>query len=425
MPIWIALVAAVVGTAAVIFTVRAIRHRFAHRARVDAFAMLEATTGGRRDASTLTVAHPSGEEIEIWIPLEHTATPRVQIAIRLGKRASVPSTDYRSPPERRPIAGRPHLRLRCETWIDRIARGLHLNRELQTGDTEFDREVYVDSDAPDEDVHAILGDKRVRDAARLALACGFSEVEIGGKRNHLAAWARSPRSEHLVPETISAVSDALAAAAPCLPRFISARIRRTPRAKQAELIVVLVGMATVFLLVIAFYTFRLPAAIGGSPIDEAVYHAGWIGGAVAALLFSAIAAWLVRGTSHSLGTALFCGGFLLVGIPINARTFVVLSNSLLDRSTPTVHRVRVLEHKYWKGRGSGQNAVRVESWRPHERYLDLVLPTSAPYRFYNDNDVSIATRPGAFGWEYIVSVEPIFDRSQFFKQKPLPDEIAP
>ncbi len=139
--------------------------------------------------------------------------------------------------------------------------------------------MYVDSDAPDEDVHAILGDKRVRDAVRLALACGFSEVEIGGKRNHLAAWARSPRSEHLVPETVSAVSDALAAAAPCLPRFRSNGTRLTARAERAEFVMACLTLPTLLLPLISLFIFNRAEVIACVPVDAAAYNAGWgVGG---------------------------------------------------------------------------------------------------------------------------------------------------
>ena len=134
MPLWMTIAFPAMGALVVGLILQAIRQRLARRARVDAFAMLEATTGGRREASTLTVQHPSGEVIELWVPMEPRATPRVQVAVRLGGRASAPLTDYRSQPQSRTINGRPHLELRRETWLDRLTRGLRLDRELQTGD---------------------------------------------------------------------------------------------------------------------------------------------------------------------------------------------------------------------------------------------------------------------------------------------------
>ena len=412
MPIWIALIAAVVGAAAVLFTLRAIRQRLAQRALMDAFAMLEATTGGRREASTLTVAHPSGEVIELWVPLEPRATPRVQIAVRLGRRESAPLTGYRSQAQPRAIDGRPHLRLRRETWRDRLSKGLRIGRELRTGDAEFDREVYVDSDAPDEDIHAILGDRRIRDAARLSLARGFSEVEIGGKRNHLAAWSRSPRPEHLVPGTISALSDALAAAAPCLPHFSSARARTPPRAERARLVMSVLAGTSILFLLIALFLFNRSESFECVPLDAEASNAGWGVGLGVTLVVTAIATWLVRGAC------------LLLWIPMSGRLSFVLLNGILDGSTPSAHRVRVLQNEHRTGKVVGRSHVRVESWRRHERYLDLNLPAVSSYDFSFYNDVSIVTRPGAFGWECIDSVKPLLGPGQRLQTSPPPDGSA-
>jgi hypothetical protein len=148
-------------------------------------------------------------------------------------------------------------------------------------------------------------------------------------------------------------------------------------------------------------------------------------GAAVTLVGAAFAAWLMRGTSSSVQRGLACGVCLMLWVPVSVSTSITRLNSMLDWSTPTAHRVRVLKNKNWYSKGSSMNHVRVESWRPHERYLDLVLPGVSSYEFSYYNDVSIATRPGAFGWECIDSVKPVLDPGQPFKREPPSDEIVP
>ena len=55
--------------------------------------------------------------------------------------------------------------LRHEGALDRAGKGVGIDRELQTGDPTFDRDVYVETDGQDDDVKRILG-PAVREAIR-------------------------------------------------------------------------------------------------------------------------------------------------------------------------------------------------------------------------------------------------------------------
>jgi hypothetical protein len=75
-------------------------------------------------------------------------------------------------------SGLPPITLRREQDSDQQAKALAIAREVQTGDEEFDRAVYIESDAADGDVLTVLSAPGVRQAVRLLLA-RVDEVKLG------------------------------------------------------------------------------------------------------------------------------------------------------------------------------------------------------------------------------------------------------
>ena len=73
---------------------------------------------------------------------------------------------------------RPAVVLRAENSLDRLGKRIGVNREIQTGDQDFDARVYVESDAPDQDLQRTLADDRVRRAVRALLDGGAVRVEL-------------------------------------------------------------------------------------------------------------------------------------------------------------------------------------------------------------------------------------------------------
>ncbi|HEY3818367.1 MAG TPA: hypothetical protein VGL81_14405 [Polyangiaceae bacterium] len=96
-----------------------------------------------------------------------------------------------------PHAARPlAITLRPETTKDARSKSRGIDREVQTGDAEFDAAVYVDTAAPDEAVVFVLGPEAVR-AATLALLgeAGFSTVVVDDTSGDVVATLTSfPKS---------------------------------------------------------------------------------------------------------------------------------------------------------------------------------------------------------------------------------------
>ncbi len=196
--------------------------------------------------------------------------------------------------------------------------------------------------------------------------------------------------------------------------------RKTKQVSRADIATSVLALSSPVLLLIALFLFNRSESFECVPLDAEATNAGWIVGLSATVLVTALATWLLRGTSSPARRGLLCGACLLLWVPMSARLIVVSLNGMLDGSVPAAHRVRVLKNEYWTGKSVGRNHVRVESWRRNERYLDLDLPSVSSYEFSFFNDVSIVTRPGAFGWECIDSVKPLLLPGQRLKTTPPP-----
>src|SRR2546426_424464 len=74
--------------------------------------------------------------------------------------------------------------LRRERWLDKLGRGLFLNREVQSGDTALDDQIYIETDEEDQLVKRVLEPLEARnallDAVQHGRAVTLSKEGVGG-----------------------------------------------------------------------------------------------------------------------------------------------------------------------------------------------------------------------------------------------------
>jgi len=137
-----------------------------------------------------------------WIPLE-TATDR-------------DDSVYRS--SGRPVLDAPFsLDMRRETSVDRSGKRLGLNREVQTGDRDFDAYIYLETDDT-ESAREVLASGELR---RIVLELVRGEIEVVALRKGLGRLSavRSEDLQYLDGEWLDRLCDRLARAHDELPRF--------------------------------------------------------------------------------------------------------------------------------------------------------------------------------------------------------------
>jgi hypothetical protein len=220
-------------------------------------------------------------------------------------------------------AGLPAMILRREQHPDVDAKESGVAREVQTGDEAFDRAVYIESDAADEDVLAVLAAPAVRAAAMSALHY-VPRIKIEG----IAIRASDDdRPDCFGAERVAELITALRvfAGAPRRARATPAAPRTAPR-KLASLVYLLMPLGIV-------------ATWIGSQSYPPVSYTNFIvfGSALAVVVAALIQPYLTRAvrgrsTSHRELVPLRFASF--VGMVVFGIGFGVLLNGALDRSAP-------------------------------------------------------------------------------------------
>lgn len=292
--------------------------------------------------------------------------------------------------------------LRTEHGRDRIGKLLTLNREIQTGDLDFDPIVYIESDAPDELVEAALGQPAVRRGVCTLLALGYDKVELYGPTAELAAYAHMPIDSLLAPLALESARDALVSIAQHMPRLHAEDPVRRGEVLPWFLIVMVAVTLGFFILAVftkdqyhplteRLWDLSVQAALG-------VYVIWMVG----------VIAWH-RGRSTAL--RLMCGWamVLAIALPLDGYFALRTANARLDAGEAQGRRGYVT--KMWR---SGKNRSNCEielHVQGFEAPVELTIPCGTwrhiervPKRPHRE--VRVQVRPGALGQPWMASIEP-------------------
>ena len=225
------------------------------------------------------------------------------------------------------------IRLHAESAIDRACKWLGISNELQTGDTRFDKTVYVTCDHPH--VHALLRDSLpLRAAILAAFEDNYDWIRFDGQSVQMrrdAPAEPTPRDLRL----LKAVADASEALEGELP----------PRLADRFLWKAIVVEGVIWSL--------LGYAIGAfieSRVHTEDYHlwrrqvvdAGLVVAVVAFVVLVGIIALWMRGSSRGHRVIVESAIVLVLGLPLSAIQLVGDTNRALDRE-PAIQAVRTLQ----------------------------------------------------------------------------------
>ncbi len=304
--------------------------------------------------------------------------------------------------------GRPsslHVRVPCatpttmqfhqENWFDRFSKSIGIAREYQSGDEEFDTEVYVR--CPSEAYAELyLADADRRSAVLAIRKLGFKTVELTGSQV-MAFWPGFDPAKHDHPELVSAASDLLAVLAKDVPtEDPDNAAERGDRTKGllAFLWVIAIGYACTLFSLIAFTPVHASdLLLTAAPV--------FIGGYV---FFGWIAAFLIGGTSnaHDRWGTLMVVGFVLHGLGSVGITAGI--NGLMDPG-PAVEREQLIINKRTHT-SSGKNKkttyhAEIQSWIPGGDSMEFSVSSSEYHRITTGKSkLHLTTSPGKLGIEW-------------------------
>jgi hypothetical protein len=291
------------------------------------------------------------------------------------------------------------LQFHRENWFDRFSKSLGIAREHQSGDEEFDREVYVR--CPSEAYAELVLADADRRAAVLALRkLGFHNVQLDGNQAFVH-WPAFDPNKHDHPDLVGAAADLLAVIAKDLPAedpdHAAAHLDRRKGWLAFLWLFAFLYAATIFTLAAcppihtwALLLTALPTFIGG-------YVAfGWI------------AAFLVGGTStsHDSWGCLMAIGLALHGVGSVGITTAI--NGLADPGPLVEHEPIIVDKRTHTSRSKNRTTVtyyaKVASWEPGGDTLEFKVSSGeygqiVPLR----SKLHVVVGPGRMGFEWLKS----------------------
>lgn len=335
--------------------------------------------GKQREPQSFTVRRPDGAEFHAYPELSEGECVGVHFAAMR--------------PDAREL---PRIVLRREGALDRGGKSLGINREIELGDPGFDAAVYIETEAPDAFVRAVLAGPEARSAALDLVRgpAGGLQLDDGRLVIHLdAAGLADPR-----PDELHALLDRLGALARALtvPKDIPSRAELVRRRSVGHI----AGLAAGWLVaVLVAVLLRPPPVLAWGPIFAALGL-----GALLWLLALVAVGRVLRGAADSLRWFVICAFVYLLAVPFAGMKLALLANAAFDRAPATSarHDATVIDAS------ESLVLLDIDGLTPGEPTTRMsVRRTMAPGTWSpGRRAVTVSTRPGALGWPWLAEVRP-------------------
>ena len=283
-----------------------------------------------------------------------------------------------------------------ESPIDVFFKRFGIDREVQTGDTDFDRSFYILSEDP-AFAAAATASPEARGAVRAVLSSGFTRLRLCGGTLE-AKWEKFRFADKLGPVAVNAALDSLILFSRGLPPEPRPAGGWTPgRVRKTALYTASIGSCAAGLI---FYTW---GSVAYNPLDDWTLFLESLKFSVPFfILFIWFGALVLRGRSSShrdLTTVFWTSVF---GIPWLTLALMILANGAFDQQEPAEHTVAVTQKYVTRSKNSTTYHVKVRSWRESHFEEHLTVPSGAyPAIVPGQTQFRVVTKPGALNFEWI------------------------
>ena len=282
---------------------------------------------------------------------------------------------------------------------DRFFKDVGVSSEIQTGDPEFDREFYIDSERPDF-ASGVFSLPKKRDAVQAIFDLGFNSVQLEDQ-SLCARWSPFTPKEDMDSSFITAVVPLLTTIAkdlPVIPQPLSRDEISGWKTKKVA------AFASPFVLLGSGIAFMVMGLRWYPPLDEGTIFLDSLKFSLPLLAFFLwLAARVLRGRASSHKDLISIFLISLFAFPLVGFGSELFLNGWLDSGTPAAHTVRVSERYTTHSKNSTNYHMALDSWRrPGEtEHLDI---TRGLYEriIPGQTLMMIVTKPGRFGFEWVV-----------------------
>jgi hypothetical protein len=297
-----------------------------------------------------------------------------------------------------PAAG--SFRLGREGWLEGLFKRLGVSVEIQTGDSRFDREFYIQTDTVDFTT-GFLASPDTREAIRRIYAGGFREFSLDGETIEARRTPFSPAKDTIGLETEAVVRELKRLTGQVPEESGENRMAGMPAWKlRRNVVYVLTGLAAAAGLGLTLLGLKLYTPLRA--MDVFIFSLGYV--VPALLVFTVASIHLLKGRSASYKDVLYNFLFSLIGFPLSGFGGAMVLNGALDEADVIYHDARVTGKHYTTSRNSRNYYLEITSWNGKAGGEKIKVSHTVYRRAKVDRSVLIVgTRPGRLGFEWITA----------------------
>jgi hypothetical protein len=299
------------------------------------------------------------------------------------------------------VQGRPRLGLWLEGGTERLGKRLSLNLEAETGDTEFDRKVYIHSHAPIPVVSQVLAAPETRAAVLGLLEADWHKLVIDARGGRIAVRGRADaKLVGTFPERVEQAIGHLVRLARALPAFEGSKFWRTRVVDVAAPLAGLLTLVTGALLV-TWGAHDYPVDDTGHAFTAAGYGlALWP--AVGLLVFL-----LARKGAEGLSTWFSCMLTMLLGLPLSGAGAMLVVNGRYDHGMAAIHEVEIVRKDTSRGSKKTYYHLYMRDWHtpPKPEGLEMQVDREVYESAQIGGSVHLDIMPGRLGYPWLHSFE--------------------
>jgi hypothetical protein len=288
-----------------------------------------------------------------------------------------------------------------EKYVDRLSKWVGLSREIQTGDSQFDQDFYIDAEAVPS-ARSFFDSLEVRHAIQKLLDSGYTYVESGGlrlKAVKLHAWHKPNQGELEIAVRKLARLSKRAASLPPVGRRSPGPMRR---------ILLLLALPSILLATTCqhgcLHEWAHPDSsfvldLGALSVDSLRYSLPSL------VVYLLVSGFLLRGRSSShrdLLPVILLAGIAFLWAARETEDFV---NSEFDRGNASTHSAVLVSKEPREQHDRDHRRVLVRSWRIGHTTESLWVTDSTYDWVEPDRDsFTVVTKPVRLGFEWVVSL---------------------
>jgi hypothetical protein len=285
-----------------------------------------------------------------------------------------------------------------ETKFDRFFKKLGVCVEIDTHDPGFDDAFYINTNTIPF-TRSFLEKSENRRSIQALFHLGFNHLKHDGQGLTLT-WKNFPRRTQMEVEPMEKAVALLAEQGRSLAKITSYETPEPSTWKLKRLFAfafpILLTVTGIIAMIIALSSYK-PLDRGKLFVDSLKFSLPLL------VLFTWFSIRLLKGRSSSHRELIAVFFISLFAFPLAGFGYRGFLNGALDDGSPAVHQVMVLNKYYKRSKNKYSYYAVVKSWRKPEAAEKLRISKS----FYNylqpgSSTMTITTKPGKFGFEWIV-----------------------